>query len=74
MYFGYDFAQRCPKVQMAQLLRGMFDLFSNAASAPGAGISDEDEVGGDYGSDAVGLTALGWYHQQSVEKTAEGVS
>jgi hypothetical protein len=64
---------------MAQLFRGMFDLFSTGAYgayAPGAESDEEDDVGGGFdgdSDDALGLTALG-RHQQSTDRTPEGVS
>ena len=68
-----DVALRCPKVEMAQMFRGLYDLFSGAASAPGNAESEGDDVvGGCFGSDS-DLAALGPL-QQSVERTPEGVS
>jgi hypothetical protein len=66
---------------MAQLFRGMFDLFSTGAygaHAPGAeSDAEEDDVGGGFDGDsdgAVGLTALGrQMSQQSNDRTPEGV-
>jgi hypothetical protein len=69
-----DVALRCLEVEIAQMFRGLYDLFSGGASAPGNPEGD-DFVDGCFDSDseASDLTALG-PRQQSVEKTPEGVS
>ena len=69
-----DVAVRCPEVEMAQMIRGLYDLFSGAASAPGNTDSDGDDVvGGCFDGDSDDLEALG-PRQQSVERTPKGVS
>ena len=42
-----DVALRCPEVEIAQMFRGLYDLFSRfAASAPGNADSEGNEVVG----------------------------
>jgi hypothetical protein len=72
-----DVVLRCQEFEMAQMLQGLYDLFSGAASAPGNADSEGDDVIGGYfdsdSDDAPDLSGL-CRSQQSVERTSQGVS
>ena len=69
LFCDSDVALRCPEVEMAQIIQGLFDLFSGTASAH----ENADSEGDDFVGDAPNLAALGRF-QPNVEGTSEGVS
>ena len=71
-FCDFDVALRCPEFEMAQMLQGLYDLFSGAAYATGNADSEGDDVVGGYFDGKLrryyGLNAgrQGAKHQRSV--------